>query len=305
MNCEECNEQVLELIEREAVDRDGVREILARCPECRAAFDELKAVLLTAEQLPIEQPPVEVDAAILRAAGARVPEEVPVKKRRLQPAPWAMAAIAMLAVGVGVWTIPQEAAFEGDVAPADERHAEEAVVAEQTREDAGGALAGSLAVAGPTSNTNAPARASERTEAEAKRGSPRPERPRRKARSSRDEPRAGGSAPASASLAMADTATLGAERSQPQEAATKASAPGKQEGADESVQASACRRKVADVERGAGRDEDYAPAEELAIGQCYQELENVTEARKWLERAAAHRETKAAAEKALRQLAPE
>lgn len=291
MNCDECNEQVLELIEREAVDRDGVREILARCPECRAAFDELKAVLLTAEQLPIEQPPVEVDAAILRAAGARVPEAVPVKKRRLQPAPWAMAAIAMLAVGVGVWTIPQEAAFEGDVAPADEKHAEEAVVAEQTREDAEGALAGSLAVAGPTSAMNAPARASERTEAEAKQGSPRPERPKRRARSSRDEPRAGGSAQAPASLAMAETA--------------KASAPGKEEGADESVQASACRRKVADVERRAGRDEDYAPAEELAIGQCYQELDNVTEARKWLERAATHRKTKAAAEKALRQLPPE
>jgi uncharacterized protein with PIN domain len=39
MNCDECKEQVFELIEREAVDRDGVREILARCPECRAAFD--------------------------------------------------------------------------------------------------------------------------------------------------------------------------------------------------------------------------------------------------------------------------
>jgi hypothetical protein len=278
MNCDECNEQVLELIEREAVDRDGVREILARCPECRAAFDELKAVLLAAEQLPIEQPPVEVDAAILRAAGARVPEAVPVKKRRLQPAPWAMAAIAMLAVGVGVWTIPQEAAFEGDVAPADEKRAEEAVVAEQVREDAEAGLAGSLAVAGPAPGMNAPARAFQLAKTEAKKGQPEPQRAKRRARLSENEPRAGGQAPAPASLAMADGA-----------------------------QASVCKLKIDETERRARADEDYAPTpdEELAIGKCYQKLDNVTEARKWLERAATHRKTKAAAEKALRQLAPE
>ncbi|MBW2405700.1 MAG: hypothetical protein JRF42_18425 [Deltaproteobacteria bacterium] len=251
MNCDECNEQVLELIEREAVDRDGVREILARCPECRAAFDELKAVLLAAEQLPIEQPPVELDATILRAAGARVPEEVPVKKRRLQPAPWAMAAIAMLAVGVGVWTIPQEAAFEGDVAPADER---------------------------PAPGMNAPARAFQLAKTEAKKGQPEPQRAKRRARLSENEPRAGGQAPAPASVAMADGA-----------------------------QASVCELKIDETERRARADEDYAPTpdEELAIGKCYQELDNVTEARKWLERAATHRKTKAAAKKALRQLAPE
>jgi hypothetical protein len=280
MNCDECNEQVLELIEREAVDRDGVREILARCPECRAAFDELKAVLLAAEQLPIEQPPLELDAAILRAAGARVPEAVPVKKRRLQPAPWAMAAIAMLAVGVGVWTIPQEAAFEDDLAPAAEKHAEEAVVAEQIRAEAEGALAGSLAVAGPTSAMNAPTRALQLAETEAKKELREPKRAKRAARLSEDDLRAGGQAraPAPASLAMADGA-----------------------------QASACKLKIDETERRARADEDYAPTpdEELAIGKCYQELEDVTEARKWLERAATHRKTKAAAEKALRQLAPE
>ncbi len=289
MNCNECNEQVLELIEREAVDPDGVREILARCPECRAAFDEMKAVLIVAEQLPIEQPPVEVDAAILRAAGARVPEQVPVKKRRLQPAPWAMAAIAMLAVGVGVWTIPREVQFEGDVAPADEKDAEE-----QMREDADGALAGRLAVAELASEMNAPVQAFERPEAEPKKGSPEPPRAKRRARPSRDERRARGLAQAPASLAV-------------QEAVAKASAPGKEAGADEGAPASACKLKVDEIERRARADEDYAPTpeEELAIGKCYQELENVTEARKWLERAAAHRKTKAAAEKALRQLAPE
>jgi hypothetical protein len=307
MNCDECKEQVFELIEREAVDRDGVREILARCPECRAAFDEMKAALIVAEQLPIEQPSVEVDAAILRAAGARVPKVLPLKKRRLQPAPWAMAAIAMLAVGIGVWTIPREVQFEGDVAPADEKDAEEAVTAEQMREDADGALAGRLAVAELASEMNAPVQAFERAEAEPKKGSPEPPRAKRRARSSRDERRARGLAQAPASLAVADTAAVSAERSQPQEPVAKASAPAKEVGADEGAPASACKRKVDDIERRARTDEDYAPTpeEELAIGKCYQELENVAEARKWLERAAAHRKTKASAEKALRELAPE
>ena len=79
------------MIEREAVDPDGVREILARCPDCLAAFDEMKAALAVAEQLPIVEPPAAVDAAILRAAGERAPRVVRLKKRRLQPAPWAMA----------------------------------------------------------------------------------------------------------------------------------------------------------------------------------------------------------------------
>ncbi|MBW2717419.1 MAG: hypothetical protein JRD94_02370 [Deltaproteobacteria bacterium] len=189
-----------------------------------------------------------------------------------------MAAIAMLAVGVGVWTIPQEAAFEGDVAPADEKHAEDAVVAEQVREDAEAGLAGSLAVAGPAPGMNAPARAFQLAKTEAKKGQPEPQRAKRRARLSENEPRAGGQAPAPASVAMADGA-----------------------------QASVCELKIDETERRARADEDYAPTpdEELAIGKCYQELDNVTEARKWLERAATHRKTKAAAKKALRQLAPE
>ncbi|MBW1905397.1 MAG: hypothetical protein JRD92_10150, partial [Deltaproteobacteria bacterium] len=66
-------------------------------------------------------------------------------------------------------------------------------------------------------------------------------------------------------------------------------------------------RKVDEIERRAGADKDHAPTpeEELAIGKCYQTLNKVAEARKWLQRAAEHRETKARANKALRQLAPE
>ena len=287
MNCDECKEQVFELIEREAVDPDAVREILARCPDCRATFDEMKAALAVAERLPIEEPPAEVDEAILRAAGERVPRVVRLKKRRLQPAPWAMAAIAMLAVGIGVWTIPREVQLEGDAAPADMKYAEDAVMAEQMLGDEEEALDGRVAV----------------VEVEA----PKPARAKRRSRSSANEPSAARVAQAPATLPAADVAAGGVGESRStNEVAAKASTPSKQERDDEDV-TTACQRKVDDIERRARADKDFAPTpeEELAIGKCYQALDEVAEARKWLQRAAAHRKTKAPAEKALRELAPE
>ena len=287
MNCDECKEQVFELIEREAVDPDAVREILARCPDCRATFDEMKAALAVAERLPIEEPPAEVDEAILRAAGERVPRVVRLKKRRLQAAPWAMAAIAMLAVGIGVWTIPREVQLEGDAAPADMKYGEDAVMAEQMLGDEEEALDSRVAVA----------------ELEA----PKPARAKRRSRSSANEPSAARIAQAPAALPAADTAAAGAGESRStNEVAAKASTPSKQERDDEDVN-TACQRKVDDVERRARADKDFAPTpeEELAIGKCYQALDKVAEARKWLQRAAAHRTTKAPAEKALRELATE
>ena len=287
MNCDECKEQVFELIEREAVDPDAVREILARCPDCRATFDEMKAALAVAERLPIEEPPAEVDEAILRAAGERMPRVVRLKKRRLQAAPWAMAAIAMLAVGIGVWTIPREVQLEGDAAPADMKYGEDAVMAEQMLGDEEEALDGRVAVA----------------ELEA----PKPARAKRRSRSSANEPSAARIAQAPAALPAADTAAAGAGESRStNEVAAKASTPSKQERDDEDVN-TACQRKVDDVERRARADKDFAPTpeEELAIGKCYQALDKVAEARKWLQRAAAHRTTKAPAEKALRELATE
>ena len=287
MNCDECKEQVFELIEREAVDPDAVREILARCPDCRATFDEMKAALAVAERLPIEEPPAEVDEAILRAAGERVPRVVRLKKRRLQPAPWAMAAIAMLAVGIGVWTIPREVQLEGDAAPADMKYAEDAVMAEQMLGDEEEALDGRVAV----------------VEVEA----PKPARAKRRSRSSANEPSAARVAQAPATLPAADVAAGGVGESRStNEVAAKASTPSKQERDDEDV-TTACQRKVDDIERRARADKDFAPTpeEELALGKCYQALDKVAEARKWLQRAAAHRKTKAPAEKALRELAPE
>ncbi len=97
MNCDECQDQVFELIEREASDPEGVRELLDRCPECQAAFVEMKRTLALVGQLPLEQPSSATDAAVLAAAAARLPDVVRLRKRRLQAPPCAMAAIATTA----------------------------------------------------------------------------------------------------------------------------------------------------------------------------------------------------------------
>jgi len=178
MNCDECKEQLFELIEREAVDPGGVRAILARCPDCRAAFDEMKAALAVAGQLPIEEPSAAADAAVVRAASERLPRVVPLRKRRLQPPPWAMAAIALLAVGVGVWSIPREVQLEGDVGSADLKSAAAPVVAEQELDDvAAEALDDSAALAElgeVASERTAHLGRAPRTEARAKRASSKP-----------------------------------------------------------------------------------------------------------------------------------
>ncbi len=253
MNCDECKERVFELIEREAVDPEGVRETLAGCPDCRAAFDDMKAALALAELLPIEEPPASLDAAVLRAAVARAPKMIPSRKWRLQAPPWAVAAIALLAVGVGVWAIPRGVQLESEAAPTEMKGPEEAVLAEQML----------------------------------------------------DETRPARIAAAPASRPAADMAAGAVAEPRSGEADTKASLARKQERDDDA--ATTCKRKVDEIERRKRADKDYVPKpeEELAIGKCYQTLDKAAEARKWLQRAAAHRETKARAEEALRDLAPE
>jgi len=309
MNCDQCKEQVFELIEREAVDPDGVREILARCPDCRAVFDEMKAALAVAEQLPIAEPPAAVDAAILRAAAERVPQVVELKRRRPQTAPWAMAAIAMLAIGVGVWTIPRDVQLERDAPPADMKYAKDAVIAEQMLEDEEEAYDDRVAQAKIAPQETAQLRTVERTEAKLKSGSPEPSRAKRRSRSSANEPGASRGAQAPASVAAADMAVAGQGaigELRPSAVAAEAPASPKKERDDDDVVAT-CQQKVDDIERRAGADKDRASTaeEELAIGKCYKTLNKVAEARKWLKRAAEHRETRARAQKALRQLAPE
>ena len=267
MNCDECKEQVFELIEREAVDPVGVREILERCPDCAALFAEIKAGLETAADLPLEAPSAAVDAAILGAAAARRGEVVPHRRKRSQPFPWAVAATALLAVGIGVWAMPRDADEAEPALPeaAMERSydadkevgadlAEEAILAEAEQLSlAGGQEPEAADAAKPAAQPPAAARA--------KRASKR--------------------APAEMKLAMADDELADASRA-----------------CEQKVQK--LERRERDAKRGVDDAEDV-----LAIGRCYQAAGDAAKAREWLERAAEHPATRTRALQALRALAPD
>ena len=299
MNCDECKEQVLELIEREAVDPEGVREILARCPDCREVFDRMRAALALAAELPLEEPSAGIDEAILRAAAARVPKVVPLRRRRLQPPPWAMAAVALLAVGVGVWAIPRGVQLEGDPAEPAATAVEEAIVAEVAL-DEDVELEDVVAEKEPAPRQAARLRTAERAEAKA-----RPAAAKRRSNAPADEPKASVMAEAPVAAPASDMAAGARAKARSGEADYTESRARKKERADEAT--ATCRRKIDEIERRARDDEDYVPTpeEKLATGKCYQTLGELAEARKWFRRAAAHPETKARAEKALGELAPE
>ena len=151
---------------------------------------------------------------------------------------------------------------------------------------------------------NAPAPALERAEPERKKGAARSRRAQRRSPSSSSE--LGAAAPAT--VATADMRVAGADESESEAQTAKASVPQKKkELAEDGEVAPTCKQRVDELERRARAAEDYArtPEEELAIGRCYLKLDNPDAARTWLERAAAHRETRVRAESALRALANE
>ena len=271
MNCDECQERVFELIEREAIDPEGVREILRRCPDCAALFEEMKAGLAAAAKLPIESPPASLDAAIIRAAATRQTEALPSPRRRLQPLPWAVAATALLAVGIGVWAIPhgadeaEQAASEPAMAPAVE--ADERAVAE-AEEPKVQAVAKSAARQPPTRQRKRAAK-------------PAP------ARRADDEVRLE-AVQAPASQAMAES-TAGAAMADAPDASAACAQKEKR-----------LARRESEAKRGAADAEDA-----LAIGLCYQAAGEEAKARQWLQRALDHPATKARALEALHELAPE
>ena len=334
MSCEECKEQVFELIEREAVDPEGVRAILADCPECRAEFEAMKAALALAGELPVEEPPADIDAAILSLADRRLrsaaPEPlseavkeaklIPFYKRMVQVPPWAMAAVALLAVGVGVWSIPRTVQFESDAdqpvleakesVPMAEAPREERFGRERASEEVAAVAMDDLAdtepvgaiesakSAGRPARRRAP-RAKKRRDALAKQTAPVAEAEHRalapaavpaalpkpsaaKGEGVAQRSAAGGAVAEDAALASAEADDMDAKR-------------------DET---SACRDQVTAFERRLRDEEGFEPApeEELAIGRCYQRLGESAKARKWLERAAADPATKRRARKALQAL---
>jgi len=335
MSCEECKEQVFELIEREAVDPEGVRAILADCPDCRAEFEAMKAALALVDQLPAEEPPTDIDAAILASAERQIqttalepapgaeeePQVVPFRKRMLQAPPWAMAAIALLAVGVGVWSIPRAVQLESDAArpefeakgavqvaeaPIEEQPMEEplgglqksedAVVAamDEIRDDTPSATVESAKSSGRSARRQAP-RAKKVREADAKQAFSETDaenvaRARAAApAAAKDEGLTQPSAPARG-IAVAADAELSAMESE--------------DSAPKRGERSQCAAKIAAFEQRVRDDERYEPEpeEELAIGRCYQTVGDTAKARKWLKRAAANPATKQRARKAMERL---
>lgn len=331
MSCDECKEQVFELIEREAVDPEGVRAILAECPDCRAEFEAMKAALALADQLPAEEPPTDIDAAILASAAQHVQtttlepapnavEEAPVipfRKRMLQTPPWAMAAIALLAVGVGVWSIPRAVPLESDAArpefeakgamqmaeaPIEEQPMEEpigglqksedAVVAamDEIRDDTPGATMESAKGSRRPARRQAPRAKMVRGTAAKKAPSETDARARAAAPAvAKDEGLAQPSAPARgiAVAADAELSAMESEDSDPKQG-----------------ERFRCAAKIAAFEQRVRDDERYEPEpeEELAIGRCYQTVGDTAKARKWLKRAAANPATQQRARKALQTL---
>lgn len=324
MSCEECKSQIFELIEREALDPDGVRAILADCPECRAEFEATKAALVLAGELPLEEPPARIDAAILSLAerrlssaapgslpgAAQAETKVPFYKRMTQVPPWAMAAVALLAVGVGVWSIPRTVQLESDAEQAAPEAAEGARVAEAPREERLGGAPASEEAADDFADA-APAAVAESAKSAApparRQASRRKKRRdalvRQSAREAEAQDRGLAPAAAPAFAKEGDAVQRAASGGAVAEDAALASAEPDETDAkrDETAE---CRDEVAAFERRQREDDAYAPSPEkqLAIGLCYQRLGDTAKARAWLERAAETPATQRRARRALRAL---
>lgn len=280
MTCEECEERVFELIEREATDPDGVRQILSRCPDCRTLFDAMKAGLAEAQRLPREEPSAETDAAILRLAGARASEIAP-RRRRVPGSHWAIAAAALLAVSVGVWSIPQTA--EPPASPRAELPRE--VIARRTAE---------RTKADPVPpDTTASLGSLERPEVAAV--GPRGERARKPSSELRKKEEQGSPAAApdrGAAAIAAERFEAASDVARLQQRAVTLSPPCR-----------TLRQRVEQIMKESdGSTRSVKPEQALSLGRCYRAAGDVSEARRWLEMAASHPETKRRASKELRSL---
>ena len=317
VNCDQCKEQVLELIEREAIDPEGVREVLAKCPDCRKMFDELKATLVVAQRLPLEAPPDHLDIPILQAAEARAKVAVP-----RPSAGWrqqlAMAAVALLVVGIGVSTVsivraPREEQLAKAPVPAAE-DADEAleVAAPSDSEKLAGQRSADLAVAEATVDQAATPEPEAAKPAASRRASAsRPQAAKKK------EPRkaSGQSAPSVAQeeeLRQFADDEAGAMRreaitTEPARVAKAAPEADRDDMTANEPQVDEKRRcssTISAFEKRAKDDDEYLPLpeEELSLGLCYQLLGKRNHAEHWLRRAAEHPSTSARAEKALEEL---
>ena len=302
MTCDECKEQVLELIEREAHDAESVREVLDRCPDCRALFDEMKAALALADELPRLEPPAEVDAAILRAARAREMGVTRVRRRWFQSPEWAVAAVALLAVGVGVWAIPrgEEAKPVAELAAPEQDDRMEQV--EPPLDEAEAPSSAEVAWAGRGgAEEAAPPKPARQVAAKSAPRESRPEALRRRSKGARDaEP----SARVAAVPAVAEPEALAGSAADVAVADQAESFPEAEKKKEQSELSRECARRLARVERRRLDDDPSGvpPEDALAIGECYRTAGKLRKARLWLERASLDEKTKERAMRALREL---
>jgi hypothetical protein len=334
VNCDECKEQVLELIEREAVDPEGVRETLDKCPECKLEFEAVKAQLALATQLPLEAPPDHLDVLILQAAEARTagvapaidallaeqgmteasaPGEEARPRLFLWRQPLAMAAVALLVVGIGVSTVSivrgpgQQQLAE---APAVDDHAAEAAQPKGLEEEVGGAGAERLelaqaslddvvareAAAEPPAPRKARASGARPRKKKGVRGAGRDDAPARVALAEADL----AAAPAARQYDASELASLEAGESKSASSSREANGP-KGATTEEERQ---CTSTILVFEKRQKDNPNFEPTPEQALdaGLCYQRLGRRNDAERWLKRAAEHRSTKARATEALKKL---
>ena len=308
MNCEQCKEQVFELIERETIDEAGVREVLERCPECRALFDELKATLRAMDQMPLEDPPAVLDAEILRAAAARRVDVTRLRRRRNWAPPWAMAAVALLAIGVGVWSLPRDepalrlAREVGSQLEADEAIGEEAE-ADPLAARLGQATQTPEAEEPAAQGPSAPAKKSERPDAKRKSVARDASAGRlRVATPAESRGFEGAEQVVAAEAAARDDRADDVPHARSRAFLEEAPAADQETGRKELSES--CQQTLADHRRQLKRDATYTPDPEveLALGRCYAGAGDVARARRWLTRAASREATEARAKAALRAL---
>lgn len=303
-------------------------QIAATLRKMEAALDEdglsttgrvvLEQVMQRVEAQPAEDNVVKLsDARKGNGAPARKPDTgmarvISFPKRVMQSQPWAMAAVALLVVGVGLLSV-RERGGPGTGVLGGEQVAttEEAPTRDEATE--------------PTVEPTEPARptAAEEERIEVAQAEPEPAtRDRQRRRRKREKPAQAEPSPVQqeeAPVVVAEAPSKPKAAEEPSEFPELAPGvqgqPGSANALSEGDQAKSateherkiCRMRVSALEKLVAKKPDYepAPSEQLAAGRCYNILGNKDKAKHWLERAAKHPDTKAAAERELRKVVGE
>ncbi|NNE18503.1 MAG: hypothetical protein HKN10_08510 [Myxococcales bacterium] len=314
LEAEERTDQLFELVEREAFDPEGVEAFLAEHPEYRTEFEQMKASLALSAELPMEEPRASLDAAIFELADARVPstgtaassssstngspatiQEKPEQSTvahlpvgRPWGQPLAMAAVAMLVVGVGLATIGiRDRSGDGPVAEVEATPSADIAdkVADAPSEEAVVTAKPMEVETKPTDQLAAAPAQPEESKAAAKgkpkKAKPKPEEPVQLAQKTPDE--APPKTPAE-SRPVAEAESVEQTEPLPSLRAKGGKTTPALVGGDAVGTGSACQKRVALFEKLMA-SESYKPSaqEQLDVGVCYKKLGKKKAARRWLE----------------------